>query len=511
MGRNFDSQVGPLEFLSGLGELYERGVDAPIRSGLEAYAETDRPWWDIVPFGGKKLYEGAKAAGRSYFQPPEDAPTYTDVGEAFGLPNKTLAEYTGGRMSGTGADWSPASMAGAALTESVNPVNWIPFLAAAKKAKHLKKGDDLFDFAMKGKHKPRAVDDDVVSVSEMGKEERDALFDMLDRWKAREQATTKKLKDTHYTLMKGDPGVVGRDLVDMAMEGKKVYHGSPHRFESFDMNRVGTGEGAQAFGHGLYFTDDIKIADTYSDIDKLVNKFEYTGADMAQDMGNKLRGEIFEKGSIDEAAFVNEITNSVQAESNLKGLSNYDKEQMVLKVSEDIKKYIKDNNKKLSELLERSTENPGKVIADKYYEDVDMEKFATKFKPERTVYTARIPGGDYLKWDDKLPYKQEKKLVDYATKEAKDFDLVKNVSDAPTAKELYERLIDYTGSPQEASKLLNKVGFKGIEYPAGTLSGVKGSKAKNYVVFSDKGITIDDIKKLMLLGGAGIGGAEVLK
>jgi hypothetical protein len=33
----------------------------------------------------------------------------------------------------------------------------------------------------------------------------------------------------------------------------RAFHGSPHRFDRFDMSRIGTGEGAQAQGHGLYF------------------------------------------------------------------------------------------------------------------------------------------------------------------------------------------------------------------------------------------------------------------
>lgn len=42
-----------------------------------------------------------------------------------------------------------------------------------------------------------------------------------------------------------------------------VYHGTPHEFDQFDVNKVGTGEGAQAYGHGLYFTEEKRIADWY--------------------------------------------------------------------------------------------------------------------------------------------------------------------------------------------------------------------------------------------------------
>jgi hypothetical protein len=42
-----------------------------------------------------------------------------------------------------------------------------------------------------------------------------------------------------------------------------VYHGSPHLFDKFEMSKVGTGEGAQAYGHGLYFADNPEVAKTY--------------------------------------------------------------------------------------------------------------------------------------------------------------------------------------------------------------------------------------------------------
>jgi hypothetical protein len=36
-------------------------------------------------------------------------------------------------------------------------------------------------------------------------------------------------------------------------------------------------------------------------------------------------------------------------------------------------------------------------------------------------------------------------------------------------------------------------GIDGIRYPAGSLSGVKASKSKNYVVFDENAITIEEI------------------
>jgi hypothetical protein len=43
-----------------------------------------------------------------------------------------------------------------------------------------------------------------------------------------------------------------------------VYHGSPHKFDRFDASKIGTGEGAQAYGHGLYFAESPSVGQQYA-------------------------------------------------------------------------------------------------------------------------------------------------------------------------------------------------------------------------------------------------------
>ena len=47
--------------------------------------------------------------------------------------------------------------------------------------------------------------------------------------------------------------------------GFRAYHGSPHSFEKFDTSKIGTGEGAQAYGHGLYVAESENVAKSYRD------------------------------------------------------------------------------------------------------------------------------------------------------------------------------------------------------------------------------------------------------
>ena len=44
-----------------------------------------------------------------------------------------------------------------------------------------------------------------------------------------------------------------------------AYHGSPYDFDAFDSGKIGTGEGAQSYGHGLYFAEHPEVAKDYSE------------------------------------------------------------------------------------------------------------------------------------------------------------------------------------------------------------------------------------------------------
>ena len=47
-------------------------------------------------------------------------------------------------------------------------------------------------------------------------------------------------------------------LMNFAPVGATVWHGSPHKFDKFDASKIGTGEGNQAYGHGLYVAESPK-------------------------------------------------------------------------------------------------------------------------------------------------------------------------------------------------------------------------------------------------------------
>lgn len=65
----------------------------------------------------------------------------------------------------------------------------------------------------------------------------------------------------------GIPAAIGALIPAPGAKAKSIraFHGSPHDFDKFDASRIGTGEGAQAYGHGLYFAESEGVARSYRD------------------------------------------------------------------------------------------------------------------------------------------------------------------------------------------------------------------------------------------------------
>ena len=74
-------------------------------------------------------------------------------------------------------------------------------------------------------------------------------------------------------VAKGAKGMIGKGLRTVEKKAApyiEAYHGSPHTFDQFSLDKIGTGEGAQAYGHGLYFAEQEGVAKNYRDA--LTNK-----------------------------------------------------------------------------------------------------------------------------------------------------------------------------------------------------------------------------------------------
>jgi hypothetical protein len=58
-----------------------------------------------------------------------------------------------------------------------------------------------------------------------------------------------------------NPGEIGDVAESRApIQGIRAYHSSPHDFEKFDLSKIGTGEGAQVYGHGIYAAENPAVS-----------------------------------------------------------------------------------------------------------------------------------------------------------------------------------------------------------------------------------------------------------
>lgn len=77
--------------------------------------------------------------------------------------------------------------------------------------------------------------------------------------------------DAPFSIIEKGPGFEafsmpdGRKLEGPASFSIMAFHGTPHKVDKFSLGKIGTGEGAQAYGYGLYFTDTASIAQNYRD------------------------------------------------------------------------------------------------------------------------------------------------------------------------------------------------------------------------------------------------------
>jgi len=80
------------------------------------------------------------------------------------------------------------------------------------------------------------------------------------RSKFGENSTEFKLAKLDYEKAESERNLFKEQNKDLILE-----HGTPHDFTKFELEKIGTGEGNQAFGYGLYFTEDSKIAKSYAE------------------------------------------------------------------------------------------------------------------------------------------------------------------------------------------------------------------------------------------------------
>ena len=256
-----------------------------------------------------------------------------------------------------------------------------------------------------------------------------------------------------------------------------VYHGTPHRFPAteanplgeFDASKIGTGEGEQAFGHGIYLAQKPEVAQDYqfmlSKIDPETVTYQgkpaqhwYDTAQAEQDRAHRLR----DKTAIDRA-------NAKLA---------YWENVMTRRHPEDVKRVAND------------PDDGWKTFAD-YANSLDMNKFGGVGEAG-SLYKADLPDDmidRMLDWEKPLSEQSEfVKAAIRAMPDAPDESKWKNW----TGEYLYRIHLQRGGreSPEKplkvtASEKLQNASIPGIKYlDAGSRSrNHSATGTRNFVVF----------------------------
>jgi hypothetical protein len=283
-----------------------------------------------------------------------------------------------------------------------------------------------------------------------------------------------------------------------------AYHGSPYSFDRFTTNAMGTGEGAQAFGWGLYFTDLESIARNYAKVlssnnsentaKKLLgkNKIDLT-SDFATDFINNLRDNVLISNSKEEliSTFKNYVSyNEKLIEEIADDMENYplDRDPLLIEL-EKLKNSLLDNNKAV-ELVNQITDSEFSV--------------AKNGKGSKNLYKVSLHKGKtpdqytWLEWDKAIPQNISEtinKAINNSTEfTSEEKENLTPISTFDSASGLYNRIKDLLGH-KEASLFLLENGIDGIKYPAESISrGATSDTARgfNYVVFDENAITIEE-------------------
>ena len=89
------------------------------------------------------------------------------------------------------------------------------------------------------------------------------VFKTPDRWKDPNWTLRGMEADAWKNNPAGELNRVMAGPMGLAPLGITAFHGSQHKFDKFDASKIGTGEGSQAYGHGLYMAENPEVAKSY--------------------------------------------------------------------------------------------------------------------------------------------------------------------------------------------------------------------------------------------------------
>ena len=245
---------------------------------------------------------------------------------------------------------------------------------------------------------------------------------------------------------------------------QSAWHGSPHDFDTFDLGAIGTGEGNQAHGWGLYFAKNREVAQAYKDV-------------LGIDSVEIISGDTKYRLNDDIEWYDNKTKSIIDAENPLSmaltTLSEEGESTKAIKNLTDFIKSKKDNKSDYVVAQVKRAEQAIQILKDNHF---DTHQWNTMFEVD-------IPENEYLLNEQENIEKQSpivKKAVSKISNELN--SSVLNNSNL-SGKEFYRLLSKELGGDKSASRKLSDFGVKGITYK-GEQDGIC------FVVFDDKAIKV---------------------
>lgn len=168
------------------------------------------------------------------------------------------------------------------------------------------------------------------------------------------------------------------------------YHGSPYLFDRFTLSHIGSGEGAQAHGWGLYFALNKLVAEGYREA------LSKSGTNVVYLNGKRLPDKYPEKGTIKEQVEW-ELGQNLEFFSPPLGKGSRYSDYQIRK---EIKRLIDSHERELYSRwnLDYIKEHAQNCIAEleKIEANLDQYAFSSAYKKKGRVYTVEIPDDDVM-------------------------------------------------------------------------------------------------------------------
>lgn len=284
---------------------------------------------------------------------------------------------------------------------------------------------------------------------------------------------------------------------------QSAYHGTPHKFDEFSTENIGSGEGHQAHGWGLYFAENKRVSEeyreklTYGQYDKVL----YNGEEITDTNTIRRLKKIYDTPFIGKQSVIDELNEAINGKQER--INIYTDKRDTL---DDNPVFTETDKKSLKKQYNGAIKNLKEEIKDlkeqiNFYNSIDADKITMQHKTGQ-LFEVDVPENDEM-LDEDLPFSEQPKKVQDAIKQiCEDYvdnnklvdlnviaytnntsEKYKNNLAYKEGRNIYGIISEAFGGDKQASLLLNEYGIKGIKYNGQT-------DGQCYVIFNPENIDI---------------------